>query len=78
MDANNSFIDWFKSIVNNENNVTNKPKPTNEELMTDLTNSINELANEYMQYGIYLINCERNAKGNIKCNFKIIKENNSI
>lgn len=53
---------------------TKSEKMSNKELMERFTKSINELSNEYAVEGVYLVKCERNDKGDIKCWFKIIGE----
>lgn len=66
----NDFIDWFSSIANGTNEL--KKDKSNKELMQELTLHINDLCEEYECFGIRLVSAERNEKGKIRCNFKIV------
>ena len=72
---NSGFTDWFYNICNSQKQ-GNSEKPSNKELMNELTLRINDLCDEYADLGIYLVSAERNEKNKIRCNFKIIGQKN--
>ena len=50
------------------------PERTFHDRAAELSKYVNELANEYAEYGVYLESCTRKENGRIQCFIKNLKE----